>query len=134
MDKAVNDGEPECDPAQHCDHDKLIGRTFKPVGDDGNTEHNDVGEQAVDTARRGEVVHANVVRQEIRLPCRVARGKQCVNRVGDDDDGDKSGKPRFGVFDKLRQEGDADDVDKIVEQFSGGKDQLSLFEVFKDPR
>ena len=111
-----------------------MGRTRERVADSGNDECEDVGECAVDAACRIEIIHAHVIRQEIRVPCGKARCEKLVDRACRNDEYDEAYQHGVGVFDERRKKRDTDDIDEIGEQLAGNEDPFSPFEPLKDER
>ena len=131
-DCAIHDGKRECDESDGDEHGSFLRGIFQAIADCGNGKRNGKGDGAVDAACGIEIIHADVIGQEICIPCRKAGSEKLVDGVCDDNQNDKSKQKRFRILDQHWEQGNTDDIDGIERQFTRNKNPFSFFETFKD--
>ena len=130
--RAIHDGKRESDESDGDEHGSFLRSIFQAVSDCGNGKCDGEGDGAVDAACGIEIIHADVVGQEIRIPCGKAGGEKLIDGVCHDDQNDKSEQKRFRILDQHWEQGDADDIDGIERQFARNKNPFSFFETFEN--
>ena len=133
-DHTVHDGKREGDESDGDEHGAFLRGSLERVSDGGNGKRDGKRDGAVDAACGVKIIHTDVIGQEIRVPCREARGEKLVDGVCDDDQDNEPQKERIGVRNEHRKQGNANDIDRIERHFAGYQNPFSFFEAFQKNR